>query len=144
MGRIVVHIDSKPKDRSISSIINDYRERTRLRGITLNVHGSNSGTDGYESDISGLSGNLVILDENGVSMSSQELAAWLDSIQLSSETTHIAVGPPQGFSDYVKENAYKIISLSRLTLTHEMCTALLMEQLYRATEINRGSAYHKG
>tara|TARA_Y100000588_G_scaffold308660_1_gene333329 strand:- start:14604 stop:15038 length:435 start_codon:yes stop_codon:yes gene_type:complete len=144
MGRVVVHIDCKPKDRSISSIINDYRERLLPRGITLNVHGSNSGSEGYESEISGLSGNLVILDENGTSISSLEMAAWMDSIQLSSETTHLAVGPHRGFSDHVKDHADKIISLSRLTLTHEMSAALLMEQLYRATEINRGTAYHRG
>jgi len=143
VGRVVVHIDSKPKNRSISSIIDDYRERLLPRGITLNVHGSSSGIEGYESEISGLSGNLVILDQRGTSMSSREMAAWMDSIQLSSETTHLAVGPHQGFSENVKQNADKTISLSRLTLTHEMSAALLMEQLYRATEINRGTAYHK-
>ena len=144
MGRVVVHFDCKPKDHSISSIVKDYQARLRPRGISLQTHESSRGSEGYESEISSLSGNLVILDESGESMSSIELASWLESAQLSSETTHIALGPFEGFSESIKKSAISKISLSRLTLTHEFSAALLMEQLYRAKEINRGTTYHKG
>ena len=71
------------------------------------------------------------------------MANWLNSAHLSGGQTNLAVGPPDGFSDELKESADQLISLSDLTLTHEMAAALLMEQLYRASEINRGSSYHR-
>ena len=76
-------------------------------------------------------------------MSSEEMANWLKTAILESQTTNLAVGPHAGFSKELKRSAGQTISLSQLTLTHEMAAALLMEQLYRATEINRGSSYHR-
>ncbi len=76
-------------------------------------------------------------------MTSEEMANWLKSALLKGEPTNLAVGPHDGFSKELKKSADQIISLSQLTLTHEMAAALLLEQLYRATEINRGSSYHR-
>jgi len=143
MGRVIVHLDCKPKDNAISSIVEDFQDRLRPRGISLQTHESKKSRESYESEISNLSGTLVLLDERGESMSSIELAEWLNSTQLTNETTHIAVGPHQGFSEQTKQSSDSMISLSRFTLTHEFSAVLLMEQLFRATEINRGGAYHR-
>jgi len=142
MGRVIVHLDSAPKDRGIASILSGYQKRTMSRGITVQF--SNSTDAGkYESELSELSGKLVLLDQGGVEMTSEEMAKWLKSANLDSETTNLAVGPHDGFSDDMRKSADHIISLSKLTLTHEMAAALLLEQLYRASEINRGSPYHR-
>lgn len=143
MGRVIVYLDSNPKDRSIASILEGYGDRVRSRGISLQFFEPRRGSKNYESELSRLPGNLVLLDERGISMNSEEMADWLHSLQLDSETTNLAVGPHDGFSQELRETANEIISLSPLTLTHEMAGALLMEQLYRASEINRGSSYHR-
>jgi rRNA large subunit m3Psi methyltransferase RlmH len=142
MGRVIVHLDSAPKDRDIASILSGYQKRTMSRGITVQFSNSTDARK-YESELSELSGKLVLLDQGGVEMTSEEMAKWLKSANLDSETTNLAVGPHDGFSDDMRKSADHTISLSKLTLTHEMAAALLLEQLYRASEINRGSPYHR-
>ncbi len=142
MGRVIVHLDSNPKDKAIASIIRTYEERVRNRGISIqtsNVRGEVN----YESELTSLTGSLVLLDERGDSMTSEDMGRWLHSVQLDSMTTHLAIGPHNGFSQEIRESADTIISLSPLTLTHELAGAILMEQLYRASEINKGSQYHR-
>ena len=142
MGRVIVHLDRTPKDRSIAAILDGYQNRVRSRGISVQFSESTD-SNKYESELSKLSGQLVLLDQRGVAMTSEEMANWLKSATVDGNTTNIAVGPPDGFSKELKKSASQIISLSQLTLTHEMTAALLMEQLYRASEINRGSPYHR-
>ncbi len=142
MGRVIVHLDSAPKDRDIAAIISGYEDRVRSRGIAVRFCQTTDARK-YESEISRKSGSLVLLDQEGASMTSEEMAIWLKSAIIDGKTTNVAVGPHSGFSDEIKQSADQIISLSQLTLTHEMAAALLMEQLYRASEINRGSQYHR-
>mgnify|MGYP001344150317 FL=1 len=143
MGRVLVHLDSMPKDRAFATILRDYEERLSPVGISVKAHDSTKDPRDYEKEISKLSGKLVLLDEEGKTMTSMQLARWLESTQLGRETTHMAIGPHNGFSEQAKESADSLIALSSLTLTHEFSAALLMEQLYRASEIIRGSPYHR-
>ena len=94
-------------------------------------------------ELTNLPGKLVLLDERGEQINSEQMANWLNSAHLDSNTTNLAVGPHDGFSQKIRNSADRIFSLSPLTLTHEMAGALLMEQLYRASEINKGSQYHR-
>ena len=142
MGRVIVHLDSTPKDRDIAAMISGYQNRVRSRGISVQFSETTDSRK-YESELSHLSGRLVLLDQEGIKMTSEEIANWLKTAILDGETTNLAVGPHDGFSNELKKRADQTISLSQLTLTHEMAAALLMEQLYRASEINRGSPYHR-
>ena len=69
-----------------------------------------------------------------------EFADIFNSWILSSEDTHLAIGPADGFP---KGNGSPAISLSMFTMPHELAAVVLMEQLYRANEIQRGSQYHR-
>ena len=142
MGRVIVHLDSMPKDRDIATIVSRYQNRVRPRGISVQFSEATD-SNKYESELSNLSGRLGLLDQGGTKMSSEEMANWLKTAILEGQTTNLAVGPHAGFSKEMKRSASQTISLTQLTLTQEMAAALLMEQLYRATEINRGSSYHR-
>jgi 23S rRNA (pseudouridine1915-N3)-methyltransferase len=88
---------------------------------------------------------LVLLDSRGKQMSSEELAAYIES-QQSADVQQLlfAIGPADGFSDEARSRASKLLSLGRMTLPHELARVVLLEQLYRAFTIIRKHPYHCG
>lgn len=87
---------------------------------------------------------LVSLDRSGDQHDSAGLAAWLNKLATGAwDRITFIIGGPLGLSGEILERSRKILSLSRLTLTHEMSRLLLLEQLYRAFTILRGEKYHK-
>lgn len=57
-----------------------------------------------------------------------------------------AEGLPQPLKDASQSNSFhniEALSLSPLTLTHKMVRLFLVEQVYRASEIRKGTKYHK-
>ena len=87
--------------------------------------------------------HLILLDENGIQLSSQQFAAYVDKKALGS-VDHLvfAVGGPYGFSNEVYERANDKISLSAMTFSHQMVRLFFVEQLYRAFTILKGEPYH--
>lgn len=88
------------------------------------------------------SDTLVLLDEHGSELRSVELARWLEHKRLSARRLLFVIGGPYGFSTAVYKRANEQLSLSRLTLSHQMVRLLFVEQLYRACTIIRGEPYH--
>jgi len=90
------------------------------------------------------SGRVVALDENGTQMTSAGFSRWLES-ELNGGTRAISfiIGGPEGLSTKITSRAHLVLSISKMTWTHEMCRALLLEQVYRALCILRGIPYHK-
>jgi 23S rRNA (pseudouridine1915-N3)-methyltransferase len=87
---------------------------------------------------------VIALDrERGDSLSSEKLARRLDSLGLSGRS-HVAfiLGGPLGLSPEVIREANALVSFGSITLPHALARVVLLEQLYRATKINRGEKYH--
>jgi 23S rRNA (pseudouridine1915-N3)-methyltransferase len=53
------------------------------------------------------------------------------------------VGGAEGLPPELKGAPYELLSLSKLTFTHQFARVVLAEQIYRGAEIRKGSAYHK-
>jgi Uncharacterized conserved protein len=86
----------------------------------------------------------VALDPGGISPDSPELAELLTQWEERPVTTVcFLIGGHLGLHRSVLEKAHRVMSLSRLTLTHEMTRLILLEQLYRACTIKAGQKYHK-
>ncbi len=85
---------------------------------------------------------VLVLDERGAQMSSPELSKLLATHELRSTKRLVFVlGGAYGLSDEFRKRG-KLLSLSRMTFPHELCRAVLLEQLYRARTIQRGEPYH--
>jgi 23S rRNA (pseudouridine1915-N3)-methyltransferase len=86
---------------------------------------------------------LVVLDERGEGMSSTEFASFLSRSRDQGVSDLVfAIGGAYGFSDGFRSQAFKAISLSRMTLTHQMVRVFLLEQIYRGFTIMNGEPYH--
>jgi 23S rRNA (pseudouridine1915-N3)-methyltransferase len=86
---------------------------------------------------------LVLLDEHGKEMTSAGFAKFLNQRFLSgSKGLLFVVGGPFGFDESLRKAAHHIISLSRMTFSHQMVRLFFTEQLYRALTILRGESYH--
>lgn len=89
--------------------------------------------------IRGIKTPYILLDERGKTMTSNEFASYL---QQRGPAVSFVLGGAFGVSEPVRSAAQDVISLSRMTLTHEMSRLVFMEQLYRAFTIIHHRAYH--
>ena len=86
---------------------------------------------------------IILLDEHGKEMKSTEFASFLNKQFLSgSKNLVFVVGGPFGFDPSLKKQASSILSLSRMTFSHQMVRLFFTEQLYRGLTIIRGESYH--
>ena len=53
------------------------------------------------------------------------------------------IGGSYGLSDEVKNRADVKISMSKMTFPHRLARIMLLEQIYRAYNINANGKYHK-
>ena len=89
------------------------------------------------------SDHLVLLDENGAHLSSEEYAKWLNKKFVSIQGDLIfVVGGAYGFHSNLKERSNEQLSLSSMTFTHQMVRVIFAEQLYRAMTILKNEPYH--
>ncbi len=84
-----------------------------------------------------------VLDERGKQLTSPALAEQLNVMQYQGvQRLVFVIGGAYGVDGELRARANKLWSLSDLVFPHQIVRLLLAEQLYRATEINRGSGYH--
>ena len=90
-------------------------------------------------------GRLVALDETGTQLTSSNFAHWLETEQNGgARAITFVIGGPDGLSRTISSRAHMVLSMGKMTWTHEMCRVLLLEQVYRALCIMRKIPYHKG
>lgn len=86
---------------------------------------------------------VICLDPQGDQFDSQEFATFLiKKLEAEGGSLAFVIGGSQGLPDILTKR-FPLISLSKLTFTHQLTRLILLEQIYRAFEIARGSQYHK-
>lgn len=85
---------------------------------------------------------VVLMDEHGRELRSVEFARWLQQKQQGTRRLVFVIGGPYGFSADVYRRANELLSLSKMTFSHQMVRLIMTEQLYRACTIIRGEPYH--
>ena len=154
--KFLIPLLGKTKEPYLEAGIRDYSGRlSRYAGVAMPVlkerHSLKQPDEvvkvhdaGLLLEHAGTAGLKVALDPAGQATSSEELADLLTVWENQSVgTVCFFIGGHLGLHRSVLEQADRILSLSRLTFTHEMTRLILLEQLYRACTIKAGHRYHK-
>lgn len=86
----------------------------------------------------------VALDERGRERTSEEFARWMAGLEdRGAPGVNFVLGSDLGLHSSVVESADEALALSLMTLPHLLARLVLWEQLFRATQILGGGAYHR-
>lgn len=87
---------------------------------------------------------VVLCDERGKDLTSRELAAKIASWQEQGHSDLVfLIGGADGVTDDVRQRAQFTLGFGRATWPHRLVRVMLLEQIYRAQQINAGHPYHR-
>jgi 23S rRNA (pseudouridine1915-N3)-methyltransferase len=153
--KIVVLTVGRPDRTRFGELCDDYAARIRRFGVDLEdacvaevrAGGRYTVEHALEREAKGLRGavparsKLVALDRSGARLSSEAFARRLEA--WSTPAVTFAVGGPSGLDPDFVSSATAAVSLSAMTLPHDVARLVLLEQIFRALTILRGVPYHK-
>jgi 23S rRNA (pseudouridine1915-N3)-methyltransferase len=88
---------------------------------------------------------IILLDERGDQLDSREFAVLIDKQMVAGMKRILFIsGGAYGVSRKVYDRANRVLSLSKMTFSHQMIRLIFFEQLYRAMTILKGDPYHHG
>lgn len=154
--KLLIPLVGKTREPYLDAGIRDYANRLgRFIPVALPVlrerHGRRDADEVIKAaeaaqllEQAAAAGLCVALDPGGTSLDSEELAVLLTRWEERGiATICFLIGGHLGLHDSVLTRADLVVSLSRLTFTHEMTRLIVLEQLYRACTIRAGQKYHK-
>lgn len=86
---------------------------------------------------------VIAMCVEGKQLTSPELAQKIDEIMSRTSDVCFIIGSSFGLADSVKQRADLRMSISKLTFPHQLMRVVLLEAVYRAFNIQKGTKYHK-
>jgi 23S rRNA (pseudouridine1915-N3)-methyltransferase len=134
----------KTRRPEIRILVDDYLSRIRRFGavqVTELREGSAASIRKLRLDAGA---TVVLLEDAGTEQTSAQFAKWLgEARDRGTREMVFLCGGAEGFPDAIRRRATHKLSLSPLTLSHELARAVLAEQLYRAFTILSAHPYPK-
>lgn len=89
-------------------------------------------------------GYVISMCIEGTQISSEQLASKIETVGISGYgTITFIIGSSFGLDTSIKNMSDLKLSMSKMTFTHQIARMLLLEQIYRAFQINNNGKYHK-
>lgn len=85
----------------------------------------------------------IVLDVQGQLLNSQEFSLLFKNQMMIGQNIDIIVGGAFGLDDSITKSAHIRLSLSKMTLPHQLAKLVLLEQIYRSQTILAAHPYHK-
>jgi 23S rRNA (pseudouridine1915-N3)-methyltransferase len=141
--RLQLLMIGKTRRAEMCAIIDDYVNRIRRSCPIeiLEVRDAEAALKKLEAD---RIATPILLDAGGRTIDSNALAKWLGELRDRGTRQVIFIcGNAGGFPESLRERVTQKLSLSAMTLSHELARVVLAEQLYRAFAILSSSPYPK-
>lgn len=144
--KITIIAIGKLKNKSAESeIISEYAKRLNWNLVFKEMDNATQEKEAVflQSSIPA-NAKVVVLDERGENLSSQNFAKQIEKWQISG-TSEICflIGGADGHLEETRKKADLIFSFGKQTLPHMLMRAVLVEQIYRAETIIKGHPYHR-
>lgn len=141
--RLELLMIGKTRRSEMCTLLDDYVKRIR-HSCPLEVVEVRDADRALERLDADRAANAILLDTGGRTIDSKALAKWLGELRDRGARQVIFVcGDAAGFPESLRERVPQKLSLSAMTLSHELARVVLAEQLYRAFAILSGSPYPK-
>jgi len=125
------------------AMIDDYVARIR-RSCPIEILEVRDGEAALKKLDADRAATPILLDAVGKVFDSNALARWLAELRDRGTRQLIFIcGNADGFPGSLRERVTQRLSLSAMTLSHELARVVLAEQLYRAFAILSGNPYPK-
>lgn len=87
----------------------------------------------------------VVLDERGERPTTRQLSERVAALEMRGDVKCVAflIGASDGHTEEVRRSADLLLSLSSMTMQHELALVVLLEQLYRVATLRKGEPYHR-
>lgn len=158
--RLTIAAIGKARASAFAAPTEDYAKRARDIGPRLGLNGptiieseapaalKGQKRQAREGDLlvkaAGAGATLILLDERGKNLSSQELAQTLAQYRdQGARDLAFLIGGADGHDAALKARADRLLSLGANTWPHLLARLMLAEQLYRAMTILAGHPYHR-
>jgi 23S rRNA (pseudouridine1915-N3)-methyltransferase len=130
----------KTKDEWLDMALDEYMKRLKT---TVSIEFCLAKTDNQLLSLAEKEQTLICLDPRGLKLTSELFADYLNNKFIEGGARlGIVIGGSDGLPPKLK-NYKNLISFSDLTMTHQIIRLVLVEQIYRAFEIIKGTKYHK-
>lgn len=140
MLKLTVLSIGKTKELWLEEALQEYSKRLKAQ-VTIEWKWAKD--DQQLIDLTEKENKVLCLDPAGKLFTSEDFAYFLeDSWEKGGSRLSIVIGGATGLPEPLKKK-FPLISLSPLTFTHQITRLVLIEQIYRAIEIMKGSKYHK-
>ena len=136
--KIAIYFIGKPRDRSANAMAEEYMKRSS-RYATCEMREVRA--DRFDPAAKSPSAFRVLLDPAGRSMTSPAFAQLIGKLEMEGRDAVFLIGGHDGAPGAWRESAALLLSLSGMTLPHELARVMLAEQIYRALATLRGHPY---
>ena len=136
--KIFLYYIGKPKDAHANAMASDYIKRTSHYANTVMAEIRPDRVDIWEKHPTA---KKILLDPAGKPLDSNQFATIFGKAEMHGHDLVFVIGGHAGHPDEWKKRADLLVSLSAMTMPHELARAVLAEQIYRAFTILRGHPY---